>query len=98
MTFAFPIPIQLSTLYFLFVFGIDIFGAFSTLGYFMPKLKYWRPVFMMCDLKPNILYFVLGISEYGPFLAFSFTQGTVHYTSRERYLAKREKYINLLRL
>lgn len=62
----------------------------------MPKLKYWRPVFMMCDLKPNILYFVLGISEYGLFLAFSFAQGTVHFPSRERYVANREKYVNLL--
>jgi len=51
---------------------------------------------MMVDLKPNILYFVLGTSEYGPFLAFSFTQSTVRFSHGERYLVKREKYINLL--
>lgn len=62
----------------------------------MPKLKYWKAVFIVHDLKLNILYFVLGISEYGPFLAFSFTQGTVHFCNRERYLAKRLKYLNLL--
>lgn len=35
----------------------------------MPKLEYWSPVFMMCDLKLNILSFMLGIFKYGPFLS-----------------------------
>lgn len=67
MALAFPVPIRS-----LFTFGTCMFGASKTLGYFMPTLKYRRPLFMMHGLKRKVLYFVLGISEYGPFLAFFF--------------------------
>lgn len=46
---------------------------------------------MMCDLKHNTLSFVLGISELGLFLAFSFSQDTVHFSSTEKGTQQKEK-------
>lgn len=91
---AFPIPITALNIVFPFcVSFIRYLWSLLNSGVFYAQTEILETCIydVWFETWHTFFFFVLGISKYGPFLPFYFTHGTVHFSSRERYLAKREK-------